>query len=91
LQLGKPSDYSGPPNDLREFTGAHEFGHHFFLPHTPQAGEAQDYKAHDKAVLDCLMSYNFSVPRKLCGFCHLRLRGWSKAKLDPDGTKNKKP
>ncbi|HEY4187461.1 MAG TPA: hypothetical protein VGP07_20460 [Polyangia bacterium] len=91
LQLGKPSDYSGPPNDLRELTGAHEFGHHFFLPHTPQAGEAQDYKAHDKAVLDCLMSYNFSVPRKLCGFCHLRLRGWSKAKLDPDGTKNKKP
>jgi hypothetical protein len=90
LQLGKPSDYSGPPNDLREMTGAHEFGHHFFLPHTPAAGEKKNYKAHDKAVDDCLMSYNFTKPRKLCGFCHLRMRGWSKDALKPDGAKNKK-
>jgi hypothetical protein len=90
LQLGKTTDYSGPPNDIREFTGAHEFGHHFFLPHTPDAGEKKNYKAHDKAVTDCLMSYNFGAPRKLCGFCQVRLRGWSKAALSPTGAKNKK-
>jgi hypothetical protein len=90
LQLGKTTDYAGAPNDIREMTGAHEFGHHFFLPHTPDAGEKSDYKAHDKAVNDCLMSYNFAKPRKPCGFCHLRLRGWSKDALKPDGAKNKK-
>jgi hypothetical protein len=91
LQLGAPTSYSGPPNDLREFTGAHEFGHHFFLPHTPAAGEMVDYQAHDQVVLDCLMSYNFTVPRRLCGFCQLRLRGWSKAALKPNGLLNSKP
>ena len=90
LQLGMTTDYNGAPNDIREFTGAHEFGHHFFLPHTPDAGEKKNYKAHDKAVTDCLMSYNFNAPRKLCGFCQLRLRGWSKAALSPVGSKNKK-
>jgi hypothetical protein len=90
LQVAKATDYSGPPNDIREFTCSHEFGHHFFLPHTPDAGEKKNYKAHDKAVTDCLMSYNFGAPRKFCGFCQLRLRGWSKAALSPSGAKNKK-
>jgi hypothetical protein len=90
LQVAKATDYSGPPNDIREFTCSHEFGHHFFMPHTPDAGEKKDYKAHDKAVKDCLMSYNFTAPRKFCGFCQLRLRGWSKAALSPSGAKNKK-
>lgn len=74
---------------------AHEIGHHFFLPHPPDSGEKKDHKAHDhgyQAVLfgksSCLMSYNFSTAMELCGFCQLRLRGWSKEKLDPVGKKN---
>ena len=70
---------------------AHEIGHHLFLPHPPDTGECQDYKAHDKDVTSCLMSYNYATAMVLCGFCRLRLRGWSKDALDPDGTKNKKP
>jgi hypothetical protein len=37
------------------------------------------------------MSYNYNTAMELCGFCRLRLRGWDKSKLDPDGTRNKKP
>lgn len=70
---------------------AHEIGHHYYLPHPTDTGEMQDYKAHDKIVPSkCLMSYNFTLPMDLCGLCQLRLRGWDKSKLDPDGTKNKK-
>ncbi len=90
LQLGKTTDYAGAPNDVREMTGAHEFGHHFMLPHTPAAGEKKDYKMHDKAVTNCLMSYNFTTPRTLCGFCQLRLRGWPWKQLRVDAAKNRK-
>ena len=90
LSMGWPGLYAGRPITAEQ-TAAHEFGHHFFLPHTPAAGEMQDYKAHDKDVTNCLMSYNDTTARVLCGFCCLRLRGWSKdAPLDPDGTLNQK-
>ena len=71
-----------------EKISAHEIGHHLFLPHPPDPAEKQDYRAHDIAVNSCLMSYNFSTSMELCGFCQLRLRGWSKDAIDPDGTKN---
>ena len=89
LSMGWPGLYAGRPISAEQ-TAAHEFGHHFFLPHTPDAGEKKDYKAHDKNVTNCLMSYNQTTARVLCGFCRLRLRGWSKAVLDPDGTLNQK-
>lgn len=81
-----------------EKTSAHEIGHHFFLPHTPDSAEMQDYKAHDHdyqatagAKSTCLMSYNHASPRELCGFCRLRLRGWDKSRLDPRSANNRKP
>ncbi len=70
-------------------TTAHEFGHHFFLPHPKDTAETTDYKAHDEAVSNCIMSY-VSGTREVCGLCRLRMRGWDKSKLDPDGSKNKK-
>lgn len=78
-----------------EQTSAHECGHHMFLPHPRNTAENQgkhanrDYKAHDEAVDDCLMSYRLGV-NKLCGFCRLRLRGWNKLKLKTDGALNEK-
>jgi len=86
LLCAKNSDHSA--GDNIENTATHEFGHHFFLPHTPDAGEKKDYKAHDKSVKTCIMSYN--VPTEFCGFCQLRLRGWSKDALSPVSSKNKK-
>jgi hypothetical protein len=74
--------------DNIENTATHEFGHHFFLPHPPDAGEKKNYKAHDKAVSTCIMSYN--PPTEFCGFCQLRLRGWSKDALKPVASSNKK-
>jgi hypothetical protein len=80
---------------IPEQTPAHEFGHHFMLPHPRGAGENtgakanNDYKAHDRSVTNCLMSYVDAV-REVCGFCRLRLRGWSKDALDPDKAKNQK-
>jgi hypothetical protein len=74
---------------LEKISG-HEIGHHYFLPHPTDTAEKQDYSAHDKIVPSkCLMSYNFALPMVLCGFCELRLRGWDKSQLDPDGPKNK--
>ena len=43
---------------------------------------------HDKSVTTCIMSYN--VPTEFCGFCQLRLRGWSKDELKPVASKNSK-
>jgi hypothetical protein len=80
------ADHTAPDNI--ENTATHEFGHHFFLPHTTDAGEKKNYKAHDKAITTCIMSYN--VPTEFCGFCQLRLRGWSKSALDPAQAKNRK-
>lgn len=69
----------------------HEVGHHMFLPHPLGTAENQDYKAHDIAVNNCLMSYAYNIARVFCGFCQLRLRGWDKSKLDPASAKNTKP
>ncbi len=85
------------PNDVAcgaEKISAHEIGHHMFLPHPPDTAECNDYKAHDIAHTaggghNCLMSYNYNQSMTICGFCQLRLRGWDKSKLDPDGTLNK--
>lgn len=74
--------------DNIENTATHEFGHHFFLPHTPDAGEKKNYKAHDSSITTCIMSYN--VPTEFCGFCQLRLRGWSKNALKPAPSANSK-
>lgn len=75
-------------------TPAHEIGHLVFLPHPRNAGENvksnknNDYDAHDRAVKNCLMSY-LPATRELCGFCQLRLRGWRKDRLRPDGKNSK--
>lgn len=71
-----------------DITGAHEFGHHFMLPHPAPVNGESGYQAHDTSVNDCLMSY-FNGPRSLCGFCQLRLRGWDKSKLLEGGGNNK--
>lgn len=82
----KNSDHSD--GDNIENTATHEFGHHFFLPHTTDAGEKKNYSAHDSSRKDCIMSYN--VPKEFCGFCQLRLRGWSKDALKVSSSGNKK-
>lgn len=69
-------------------TATHEFGHHFFLPHTTDAGEKKNYKAHDSSVTTCIMSYN--SPTEFCGLCQLRLRGWDKSALKVKPSANKK-
>ncbi len=74
---------------LAESTAAHEFGHHFFLPHTKPPA-ADDHNAHDTTVNNCLMSY-FGGVRILCGLCQLRLRGWDKDALETIPTANHKP
>jgi hypothetical protein len=77
-----------PAVAVPELTPAHEFGHHFMLPHPRYSGEnsgakkMNDYKAHDRAVTNCVMSYNWTDTREFCGFCRLRLRGWSKDALN---------
>ncbi len=86
LLCAQNSDHSA--GDNIENTATHEFGHHFFLPHTVDAGEKKNYKAHDKSITTCIMSYN--VPTEFCGFCQLRLRGWSKNALKPASGKNTK-
>lgn len=74
--------------DNIENTATHEFGHHFFLPHPPDSGEKKNYSAHDKSNTTCIMSYN--VPTEFCGFCQLRMRGWSKDALKPVPSANRK-
>ncbi len=86
LLCATAADHTAPDNP--EFTATHEFGHHFFLPHTPDAGEEKNYKCHDTAVKNCIMSYN--PPTEFCGFCQLRLRGWSKDALKTSSSANSK-
>lgn len=91
IQCG--SNYGGPGNlNTREQTCTHEIGHHLFLPHTWQVSATHDPQGtHDRSDNGCTMSYNFAVARQFCGFCLLRLRGWSKFKTDkagvPDATR----
>jgi hypothetical protein len=78
------------PGASADQTAAHEFGHHFFLPHPSGVGTESGYQAHDDAFSDCLMSYSIS-PRSLCGLCLLRLRGWNKAALSTTSANNTAP
>lgn len=87
---------NGWAGETAEQTASHECGHHMMLPHPRNTAENQgkhadrDYKAHDKAVTDCLMSYRRDVKTKLCGLCQLRMRGWNKDKLKIAGADNEK-
>lgn len=61
----------------------HEMGHNLFLCHAPAApgaAIAPGFVAalHDSADLLCLMNYDRNSDH-LCGFCHLKLRGWGTA------------
>jgi hypothetical protein len=75
-------------------TPGHEIGHLMMLPHPRYSGEndgpnkKNDYAAHDRKVKNCLMSY-LAGTRELCGLCQLRLRGWDKSALRPDGKNSK--
>jgi len=95
LMLADAAYYALRAPDTVEQVSAHECGHHFMLPHPRNTAENKgananrDYKAHDMAVSDCLMSYRAGL-NNLCGFCQLRLRGWNKNKLKVDGTLNEK-
>jgi hypothetical protein len=92
IQCGPAANYSG--NNRAEQTTTHEVGHHLFLPHAPfnvPANGRPDPSVHDKDWRNCMMGYDFSAERKFCGFCLLRLRGWSKTLLNKDAALNKKP
>ena len=79
------SSYAGTV-DSRENTMAHEIGHHLFLPHTWQVDPTHDpQQTHDRGDDACMMSYEQQKPVSFCGFCLLRLRGWSKFLTDADG------
>jgi hypothetical protein len=86
-----PDNYTGT-NNTKEQTFTHEIGHHLFLPHSPFNVPATDPANwpdpdwHDEAHANCMMTYNYSAERKFCGFCLLRLRGWSRGKIKADGT-----
>ena len=59
----------------------HEAGHNFFLCHAPaerglDPAGGQSPLLHDAADLRCLMNYDQRSDH-LCGFCHLKLRGWA--------------
>lgn len=84
---------SGGGVDTAEATSAHEIGHHLFLPHTPESAECKDYHAHDKLeAAGCVMSYNQATRvTAFCGFCCLRMRGWSKQALSDQGENNSRP
>lgn len=79
--------------DNRENTMAHEVGHHLFLPHNFQVEVSQGLKpgahdplrVHDKNDEPCMMSYVQNRKVAFCGFCLLRLRGWSIYKTDAAG------
>jgi hypothetical protein len=89
VQCGGAANYGGDSNTLEQ-TVTHEIGHHMFLPHTKDSGEKTDYHCHDVDWKNCTMSYNYDQERKFCGFCILRIRGWSKDALDVNSKKNKK-
>lgn len=60
--------------DSPTMTASHEIGHLLFLNHVDPVGDPHGY--HAQVTMTCLMSYNH-VPRRFCGSCLLRLRGWS--------------
>jgi len=71
-----------------EITAAHEFGHHFFMPHPAPVNGESGYNAHDTTVNNCVMSYNPGA-RVFCGLCQLRLRGWDKSELKTTPVNNR--
>jgi hypothetical protein len=81
-----------PNGGSREETFAHELGHALMLEHAPFPVESMPGGArpelHDKADPGCLMGYNHSVGRRLCGLCNLTLRGWDPSKLKNDANLN---
>ncbi|WP_164016228.1 hypothetical protein [Pyxidicoccus trucidator] len=94
VQCGSPTNYSGNSNSLEQ-TIAHELGHQLFLPHAPfpvhrLPGGALAAR-HDQDGRDCLMGYDYSTERRLCGLCLLRLRGWDPRRLSSDGSRNTLP
>jgi hypothetical protein len=94
VQCGAAANYASNSNSLEQ-TIAHELGHQLFLPHAPfpihlnLAGA--NATQHDQDGSDCLMGYDYSVERRLCGLCLLRLRGWNKRMLNSDGSRNAQP
>ncbi len=63
-------------------TVAHEIGHVLHLPHTrSEPGNWDDPNAHDFIDRTCVMAYNYTSVRHLCGYCLLRLRGWDHTKI----------
>jgi len=94
VQCGSATNYSGNSNSLEQ-TIAHELGHQLFLPHAPfpvhrLPGGALAAR-HDQDGRDCLMGYDYSTERRLCGLCLLRLRGWDPRRLSSDGSRNTHP
>jgi hypothetical protein len=91
---GSPVNYSSNWNSLEQ-TIAHEVGHQLFLPHAPFPVHRVPHGAcaeqHDRDGSDCLMGYDYSSERRLCGLCLLRLRGWNRQALHSDGSRNAKP
>lgn len=58
----------------------HEMGHNMFLNHAPatagiRVAPGRRPELHDAADLKCLMNYD-QTSDHLCGYCHLKLRGW---------------
>jgi hypothetical protein len=94
VQCGSAVNYSGNANSLEQ-TLSHEIGHQLFLPHAPfpvhrLPGGAHAGR-HDQNGSDCLMGYDFTTERRLCGLCLLRLRGWNPHMLSSDGSRNAQP
>jgi hypothetical protein len=79
-----------------EETLAHEIGHLMFLPHAPFTSGTDEIEGpqpnrHDATYVNCLMGYDISAERKLCGLCILRMRGWSSGRLSPNADENTRP
>ena len=94
VQCGSATNYAGNANSLEQ-TIAHELGHQLFLPHAPfpvqRVPSGARAALHDQDGSDCLMGYDYSTERRLCGLCLLRLRGWNAMKLNSDGSRNAHP
>ncbi|MBZ4416392.1 hypothetical protein [Myxococcus sp. RHSTA-1-4] len=94
VQCGQATNYASNSNTLEQ-TIAHEIGHQLFLPHAPFPIHGKPTGAiatqHDQDGTDCLMGYDYSMERRLCGLCLLRLRGWNKQMLNSDGSRNAQP
>ncbi|WP_163999351.1 hypothetical protein [Pyxidicoccus caerfyrddinensis] len=94
VQCGSAANYIHNANSLEQ-TIAHELGHQLFLPHAPfpvpRVPAGARAALHDQDGSDCLMGYDYSVERRLCGLCLLRLRGWNATLLSSDGSRNAHP